>query len=65
MTQKELNRAVAQATGESVAMISSMGFVPLMYAPPERKPQAIDWDEAEQIRRISLQSRRKRSAFSA
>ena len=33
MTQNELNRAVARATGESVAVISSMGFVPLTRAP--------------------------------
>ena len=29
MTQNELNRAVARATGEPVSLISSMGFVPL------------------------------------
>jgi hypothetical protein len=65
MTQNELDRAVARATGESVAVISSMGFVPLTKVPQERDPQAVDWDETQQTRRISLQSRRKRPAFVA
>jgi hypothetical protein len=65
MTQNDLNRAVARATGESMAVISGMGFVPLTRVPREREPQTVDWDEAQQTRRISLQSRRKRPAFIA
>jgi hypothetical protein len=65
MTQNDLNRAVARATGESVAVISSMGFVPLTRAPREREPRTVDWDETQQTRRLSLQSRRKRPAFIA
>jgi hypothetical protein len=65
MTQNELNRAVARATGESVAVISSMGFVPLTSVPEEREPRSIDWDETQQGRRISFQPRRKRPAFVA
>jgi len=34
MTQKELNRSVAQATGESVRMIATFGFI-LLSASPE------------------------------
>jgi hypothetical protein len=34
MTQKELNRSVAQATGESVRMIANLGFN-LLDASPE------------------------------
>jgi hypothetical protein len=65
MTQNELNRAVARATGESVAVISNMGFVPLTSVPQEREPQMVDWDETLQTRRISFQPRRKRAAFVA
>jgi hypothetical protein len=65
MTQNELNRAVARATGESVAVISSMGFVRLTSVPQEREPQMVDWDDAQQTRRMSFQPRRKRPAFVA
>jgi hypothetical protein len=61
MTQNELNRAVARATGESVAVISSMGFGSLSRIPCEREPQSIDWDQIDQSRRVSLQPRRKRT----
>jgi hypothetical protein len=65
MTQNELNRAVARATGESVSVISGMGFVPLTSVPREREPRTIDWDEVQQGRRIAFQPRRKRPAFVA
>ena len=52
MTQAELNRAVATATGETVYTISELGF---SIADPEvadfdpepfdLDPQTIDWDE--------------------
>jgi hypothetical protein len=45
MTQHDLNRAVARATGETVGEIAQMGFVPLTTMPFEREPQAIDWDQ--------------------
>jgi hypothetical protein len=63
MTQNELNRAVARATGESISLISSLGFVPLSDTPHEREPRTVDWDKAQQTRRVSLQPRRKRPAF--
>jgi hypothetical protein len=44
MTQNELNRAVARATGEPVAVVSSMGFVPLTNVPREREPRTVDWE---------------------
>ena len=65
MTQNEINRAVARATGESVTVISSMGFVPLTRVPQEREPMTVDWDETQQTRWISFQPRRKRPAFIA
>ena len=47
MTQAELNRAVASATGETVSTIAEMGFVPLMPFPVEREPLTVDWDELD------------------
>ncbi len=61
MTHNELNRAVARATGESVAVISGMGFVALTSIPREREPKSIDWDRVDQSRRVSIQPRRKRT----
>ena len=54
MTQRELNRKVAEATGEAVRTIAEMGFVPLTESPYERErdrePLVIDWDEQDQKR---------------
>ena len=62
MTQRELNRAVAQATGETVAEINHRGFVPLTDIPFERDPEdcIIDWDEAELLRNVALVEQRQR-----
>lgn len=54
MTQNELNRAVARATGETVSEISYRGFVPLTEMPVEREPQWIDWDELEEERSVAV-----------
>jgi len=61
MTQNELNRAVARATGESVSLISGMGFVALSNIPYEREPKSVDWDRIDQSRWVSFQPRRKRT----
>ncbi len=47
MTQNELNREIAEVTGESVHTIGQMGFVSLTRGPVEveREPLIIDWDE--------------------
>ena len=50
MTQNELNRAVACATGETVSEISSRGFSPLPDDPYDCGVDAIDWDSLEQSR---------------
>jgi hypothetical protein len=50
MTPRELNRAVAQATGESLSTIASLGFVPLTVGPVEREPLVIDWDQLDEDR---------------
>ena len=47
MTQSELNRAVAAATGESVKTIAELGFVPLTAIPIERESLLVDWDELD------------------
>jgi hypothetical protein len=47
MTQAELNREVAYATGESVDTIAQMGFVVLTRIPIEREPLRIDWDRLD------------------
>ena len=63
MTQSELNRMVARATGENITTISGMGFVPLTPVPYEREPRTVDWDDADQQNGASLQSRRKRTPW--
>ena len=54
MTQAELNREIAAATGESMATVRHLGFVPLTPVPYERDrdPLTVDWDELEQQRAI-------------
>ncbi len=60
MTQNELNRAVAKATGETVAKIAEMGFTSLMPVPYEREPKRVDWDAADASQNVSLQRCRNR-----
>ena len=54
MTQTELDRAVAQATGESLQTIGALGFVPLWPIPYEREPLVVDWDELEAGRAVPV-----------
>ena len=57
MTQAELNRAVARATGESVAEVKRIGFLlaePDIEVPdPDDEdlgPSVLDWDEFDEMR---------------
>ena len=57
MTQQQLDRAVAAATGESLATIRRHGFslvTPLSVfdpdAPEMAQPQIVDWDRVESER---------------
>ncbi len=53
MTQQELNREVANQTGETVHTINSMGFSPLRPEIPIEErliPLMVDWDEVDRIR---------------
>jgi hypothetical protein len=53
MRQRDLDRAVAHATGETVTTISRMGFVPLWPAAPDREPRFLDWDQLEPRRYVA------------
>ena len=52
MTQFQLNRAVARATGDCLSTIRRLGFSPLMSTTPEpeREPLVVDWEDLEQQR---------------
>ena len=63
MNQRDLNRAVARATGESVRTIADHGFLPLSAIPYERDAEPIDWDEREAQRNLILFPRRRRTAL--
>jgi hypothetical protein len=52
MNQQQLNREVAEATGESINTIRQLGFSPLTTIPMERDPLIVDWDELEESREI-------------
>ena len=54
MTQAELNRNVARATGESVRTIASRGFSLLTPLPEEREPLVVDWDEVQAERHVEM-----------
>jgi hypothetical protein len=61
MAQRDLNRAVARATGETVSEIAHRGFVPLTTMPYEREGATDDWDEQDAQRNVCLFPRRKRA----
>ena len=52
MIQAELDREVANVTGESVNEIKHRGFVPLRHVPFEREPLVVDWDELDAQRPV-------------
>jgi hypothetical protein len=55
MTQAELDRQIADATGESLRTISQMGFVPLrpLAYERDREPLVVDWDALDRDRKRS------------
>jgi hypothetical protein len=64
MTQRQLNRAVARAAGESVSTIARMGFGlvdPLaaqnQWEPADFGPNLVDWDERDAQRFAYLPQR--------
>ena len=48
MTQRQMERAVARQTGESLSTIRTRGFS--IVAPPELAPLVVDWDALEEER---------------
>ena len=62
MKQQDINRGVAQTTGETVSEISHRGFVPLEDLDREVEPP-IDWDELEARRFVNMVRQRKRPAL--
>jgi hypothetical protein len=54
MTQNQLNRAVACATGETVGEISSRGFSSLPDDPYDCGFEPIDWDSLDQSRSVAV-----------
>ena len=63
MSQRDLNLAIARATGEDISTITGMGFVELTPFPIEREPLMVDWDEHDLDRNVSIiPQRRRRSA---
>jgi len=63
MTQNQLHRAVARATGESLATIRSLGFdiadpdVVCHDPEPNRRPRIVDWDRLDAQRMAYLPQR--------
>lgn len=63
MTRTELTRAVARATGESHAIIRSLGFgiadpEVVFHGPePPRRPRVVDWDRLDARRGAYLPQR--------
>ena len=64
MTQRDLNRAVAQRTGESVHEIAHRGFGLLTAGPLETEPEPLDWDALDHHRIGVLFPQRLRTAGS-
>jgi hypothetical protein len=62
MTQRDLNRAVAQSTGETISEISRRGFVPIEDLARDSDPPII-WDELEAQRFVHVCRQRKRPAI--
>jgi hypothetical protein len=62
MTQRDLNRSVAQSTGETISEISRRGFVPIEDLARDSDPP-IDWDELEAQRFGSIGRQRRRPAI--
>lgn len=64
MTQRELDRAVANATGETIAEIQHRGFDVLLVRPAEPEDRIVDWDALELQRNVAVVEQRQQPAFS-
>lgn len=57
MTQRDLDRQIARATGESMSTIRKFGFN--LIEMPEREPLTVDWDKVDE-RRVAVFPQRQR-----
>ncbi len=62
MTQAQMERELARATGESIATIRHRGFS--LVEPPELEPLTVDWDQlaAERVAMFPSGNRDRRVA---
>ena len=58
MNQRDVDRAVAKATGETVRTVSERGFLLLDEEPQKRSP---DWDELQAERNVRLFAQRRQA----
>lgn len=63
MTQAELERELAAATGESRTTIRSRGFQ--LVEPPELEPLTVDWDALQQVEPVRRANRPRRRLAAA
>ena len=64
MSERDLYRQVARATGETVTAIADMGFVPLSQHVDDDEHLAIDWDRLQDQRMVSVMpTRNERSVL--
>lgn len=55
MTQRDLNRAIARATGDDINTIARLGFVELRDIPFESEgPHIVDWDALDAERGVAV-----------
>ncbi|HAN99536.1 MAG TPA: hypothetical protein DCQ98_19870 [Planctomycetaceae bacterium] len=55
MDQRDLDEAVARATGERLARVRRRGFSLLRGGVMEREPQVVDWDAVDESFRVGMQ----------
>ncbi len=63
MTQAELEREIAQVTGESRDEIRRRGFRLVVVS--RRKPRVVNWDQVQQARRTTATARPRRRLAAA
>lgn len=56
MTQTELERELAERTGESLAVIRRRGF---SLVDPDIEPRTVDWDDVQQVEPLRHPRRRR------
>ena len=67
MTQNQLNRLVADATGEDLEAIRQLGFsladpfdIDFDPEPNDLPPQVVDWDDLDEQRNVAIFQQRQR-----